>query len=200
MIPLLNAPIRLLLCKLDPGTAERALFELEHAGMAVDFRSVNSLDEFTACVPGAAYDLIISEDADDTARAFDLIGVTRDLGVDTPVLLITPATDASRSRSSDAGADWIADDCLARLPVAARRMVDDARIRSERAIAERRFMELVDGVSEVLFSAEPKLKELLHLNPALLERRRRLREVRDEMIQRRRAEAAASDAPPAARA
>ena len=89
MIPLLNAPIRLLLCKLDPGTAERALFELEHAGMAVDFRSVNSLDEFTACVPGAAYDLIISEDADDTARAFDLIGVTRDLGVDTPVLLIT---------------------------------------------------------------------------------------------------------------
>ncbi|MEO7455656.1 MAG: PAS domain S-box protein [Gemmatimonadaceae bacterium] len=162
-----STPIRLLVAEERPGTAERALFEFARADVAILAEVVRTPSEVRQRLRAAPFDLVISEHTRDSAEQFDIVRAVREAGCDTPVIIITPASHAVTDPSlGEPAADWVPDDRLSRLPLLVRRTVDDARVRGERAQAERRFFELADGVSDVFFTADATLQRILYINAA----------------------------------
>ncbi|WP_043388470.1 hybrid sensor histidine kinase/response regulator [Archangium violaceum] len=135
----MTRPLRVLLVEDIPDDQELVERELRRGGFEVSCHRVQSAEEMRAALEPGAWDVILSDyrlPGFDAPAALELL---RDSGLDIPFIVVSGSVGEFEGEEvMKAGArDYFSKALLTRLPVAVAREVEQARLRHERARAER---------------------------------------------------------------
>ena len=121
----------------DAADAEIPFRELERAGYVVRADFAQSRDEFSVRARAGLYDIVLAAYPVRGWTALDLLASMRDMGIETPLILIAAAGDETAIELVNAGAaDYVIRQNLQRLPMAVGRAIAGLRARQERAGAD----------------------------------------------------------------
>jgi two-component system cell cycle sensor histidine kinase/response regulator CckA len=128
-------PLRVLIIEHDPVDAELELATLERAGFEVTSTVLGTRGELEARLGESEFDIVLADYRLPGWTGMDAFNALRARGLDTPFIFVTGTMGEERAVESllQGVADYILKTNLARLPVAVRRAVGDAKARAERA-------------------------------------------------------------------
>ncbi len=171
MIP---APLRILLIEDVATDAQLALRELRRAGLALEFRLVESEEAFRRELAGFSPHVVLS---DFSMPAFDgmaALALARELAPGTPFLFVsgTLGEEYAIRALKNGASDYVLKSNLVRLPPAVERAVQEASERAARSAAERALGEerakiaaIVESLPDVVWSAELPSQRPLYVSP-----------------------------------
>ena len=178
-----TGPLRILLLEDDEPDSYLIVRAMQQAepGAKVDVASTHR--QFTELLAARDYDLVLADHRLPDWTGMDALRELRRLGFEMPLIIVTGALSDEHAVECVKGgaADYVLKKgTLARLPVAARRAVEEKRARDEarrtqelmeRAQRERReheerFLQLADNIDEVFFLFDAKHTQTLYINPA----------------------------------
>ena len=135
----MTRPLRVLLVEDNPDDQELVERELRRGGFEVHCQRVQSAEELRAALQPGAWDIILSDYCLPGFDAPSALGIVRDSGLDIPVIVVSGSVGEFEGvEVMKAGArDYFHKTLLTRLPAAVAREVEEARLRHERARAER---------------------------------------------------------------
>jgi diguanylate cyclase (GGDEF)-like protein/PAS domain S-box-containing protein len=135
--------LRVLFIEDNPDDLELSLLELKRANLQVLPDVVKSRDEFLDRVLVGSYDAVVADYRLGSWTGMDALALMREKGLDLPFILVTGvlgegvAVDCIKQGASD----YVLKDRLARLPLAIRRSVKEARLQEEQKKADRKLQE-----------------------------------------------------------
>src|SRR6185503_18605930 len=125
------------------------LQELERAGYTVRADFARSRDEFSVRARAGFYDVILAIYPLRAWTALDLLAAMRELGIETPLILIAAGDDETAIELVNAGAaDYVIRQNLQRLPMAVGRAIAEIRERQQRAGADDLIRKLTMAVNQ----------------------------------------------------
>jgi signal transduction histidine kinase/FixJ family two-component response regulator len=135
----MTRPLRVLLVEDNPDDQELVERELRRGDYEVQCHRVQSAEELRAALEPGAWDVILSDYCLPGFDAPSALGIVRDSGLDIPFIVVSGSVGEFEGvEVMKAGArDYFPKTLLTRLPVAVAREVEEARLRHERARAER---------------------------------------------------------------
>jgi signal transduction histidine kinase len=147
----MTVPLRVLLVEDNPDDKELVERELRRGGFEVHSQRVQSAEELRAALQPGAWDVILSDYCLPGFDAPSALGVLHESGLDIPLIVVSGSVGEFEGvEVMKAGArDYFPKTLLTRLPAAVMREVEQARLRHERARAERD-RELLARAGEVL--------------------------------------------------
>ncbi|HEX6487400.1 MAG TPA: hybrid sensor histidine kinase/response regulator [Candidatus Dormibacteraeota bacterium] len=159
----MSDPVRVLILEDNPDDAELAIIELERAGLAPNWRRVETKQDFEVALT-ETWDLIL---ADNNLPTFDGKGALQRvaaLGVETPFIIVSGSIGEEEAVAGmqSGAADYVLKDRLARLGQAARRALERRADQVRRAEAEQRLQQLerlrggVELATDLAASLEPQ--------------------------------------------
>ncbi len=133
----MRVPLRLLLIEDSEDDAELICLELERGGFELDWRRVETEETFRAALDGP-WDVIISDFQMPEFDGLHAFSLYKDRKLDTPFIFVSGALGEERAvEAMRAGArDYLLKGNLARLNVAVRRELSEARTRQAQRAAE----------------------------------------------------------------
>jgi len=133
----------------EVADAEIPLQELERAGYTVRADFARSRDEFSVRARAGFYDVILAIYPLRAWTALDLLAAMRELGIETPLILIAAGDDETAIELVNAGAaDYVIRQNLQRLPMAVGRAIAEIRERQQRAGADDLIRKLTMAVNQ----------------------------------------------------
>jgi two-component system, cell cycle sensor histidine kinase and response regulator CckA len=167
---------RILVVEDVPTDAELAMAELRRAGMAVEWRVVESEKELLTALETFRPDLVISDYRLPSFSGLDALRLVRERMPALPFILCTASTNEETAvECIKAGAwDYVLKDRLSRLPLAVRSAMELARTRVERErteqallASEERYRSLFEQSPTGIYRTAPDGR-ILAANPAIL--------------------------------
>jgi two-component system sensor histidine kinase UhpB len=134
----MSKPLRLLLIEDDEADAELLLLDLRQGGFDPSVYRVDNLDDFRAAL-GEPWDLIIADYYLPTCTGLDALKVVRDVGLDTPFLLVsgTVGEETAVAAMKAGAADYLLKDHLAKLAPTIERELREAEQRKQARLADK---------------------------------------------------------------
>ncbi|HYO51398.1 ATP-binding protein [Archangium sp.] len=135
----MTRPLRVLLVEDNPDDKELVERELRRGGFEVHSQRVETAEELRAALKHEPWDIILSDYSLPGFDAPSALGVLKDSGLDIPFIVVSGSVGEWEGvEVMKAGArDYFPKTLLTRLPSAVSREVEEARLRHERARAER---------------------------------------------------------------
>jgi signal transduction histidine kinase/CheY-like chemotaxis protein len=135
----MTRPLRVLLVEDNPDDQELVERELRRGDFEVHSHRVQSAEELREALEPGAWDVILSDYCLPGFDAPSALGIVRDSGLDIPFIVVSGSVGEFEGvEVMKAGArDYFPKTLLTRLPAAVSREVEEARLRQERARAER---------------------------------------------------------------
>lgn len=133
-----RAPLRALLFEDDPDDVELSLRMLRSGGFDVSANVVTNLQGLEHQLRTAPYDVILSDYRLPLSTGMDAFELCRARAFDVPFILVTGSLGEEKAVEclKQGVSDFVLKDRLARLPSAVARVLDEKRLRQERARAE----------------------------------------------------------------
>jgi two-component system cell cycle sensor histidine kinase/response regulator CckA len=175
-------PLRVLLIEDDAADAQLAIHALNQldSGARIDWATTRR--EFTELLAGHQYDIVLADYGLPNWTGMEALRELRRLGFDTPLIVVTGELGDERAAEcvKAGAADYILKRNLTRLPIAAKRAVEEKRARDKTISAQRlveqaqhdlrerdeRFGQLADNIDEVFFVLDARHTETLYINRA----------------------------------
>jgi signal transduction histidine kinase/CheY-like chemotaxis protein len=135
----MTTPLRVLLVEDNPDDKMLVERELRRGGFEVHSQRVESAEELRAALKHGEWDIILSDYCLPGFDAPSALGILRDSGLDIPFIVVSGSVGEWEGvEVMKAGArDYFPKTLLTRLPAAVSREVEEARLRHDRARAER---------------------------------------------------------------
>ena len=136
-------PLRVLVIEDSPADAERCLRELKKGGVKFSADIAGTREAFVDFVRSREYDVILSDYNLLDWNALDAIQIIRKEGKDIPFVLVTGALgDEAAVECIKSGiSDYVLKDRMGRLPLAVRRVLQEAVDRKERGYLEEQLLQ-----------------------------------------------------------
>jgi diguanylate cyclase (GGDEF)-like protein/PAS domain S-box-containing protein len=174
----MEAPIRIVLAEDVTTDAELEVRQLRRAGLAVDYRVVDTQEAFRAALEDHRPDVILSDFSMPTFDGMAALAIAREQCPDVPFIFVSGTLGEEYAiRALKSGAvDYVLKTNLIRLPAAVERAVAEARSRAARRKAEHdldttreRLSSIFANLNDVLYSLDADTRELLYISPAVSE-------------------------------
>lgn len=151
-----RSSLRVLFYEDSAEDVELCLRALRSPGLDVEWDVAATPDEVLDRARRARYDVILSDYRMPCVTGMDVFELMRSEAIDTPFILVTGSLgdELAVECLKQGVADYVLKDCLARLPVAVSRALEEARLRAERERAE-----------EKLRSSEASYRSLIQSAP-----------------------------------
>jgi two-component system, cell cycle sensor histidine kinase and response regulator CckA len=176
-------PLRVLMIEDNDADADLIVHAMKRADPGARIDVASTRKQFTELLAGREYDLVLADYRLPDWTGMDALRELRRLGFDIPLILVSGTLgDEGAVECVKAGAaDYVLKEGnLARLPVAARRAVEEKRARDESRRGrqlieeaqrdardhEERFLQLAENIDEVFFIQNQRYTETLYINPA----------------------------------
>jgi two-component system, cell cycle sensor histidine kinase and response regulator CckA len=180
---LTKKPLRVLLLEDDEADADLIVHTMLGADLDTHVDVAATHRQFTGLLAGHEYDLVFADYSLPEWTGMDALKELRHLGLDIPLIIVTGALGDERAvECIRAGAaDYVLKGSgLARLPIAAKRAIEEKRARDESLRAqqlmahvqqeardgEARYRSFAENMDEVFFVLDGRSMKTLYINPA----------------------------------
>jgi two-component system, cell cycle sensor histidine kinase and response regulator CckA len=158
-----SKPLRVLILEDNPRDVELCIQELNKAGFDLQAEAVDTEEGFAAKLHSNVYDLILSDYRIPAWSGVEAFHLLKQSGKDIPFILVTGTLveEAAVDLIKEGVADYVVKDRLVRLPLAARRALQEKTTRDERERAirslrqsEERVRLLLDSTTEAVYGID----------------------------------------------
>ena len=180
---LTKKPLRVLLIEDNEADADLIVHSMLQANLNTHVDVAATRRQFAELLAGHEYDLVLADYSLPGWTGMEALQELRRLGIDIPFIIVTGAVGDERAVEcvKDGAADYVLKGSgLARLPIAAKRAMEEKRARDELIRAnqlmedvqqegrerETRWRQFADNMDEVFFVLDGQSMKALYINPA----------------------------------